>query len=358
MTIQSPPAKHQNNFNLIRIVAASLVLISHSFALSGLAEPLRDTLGVTWGSIAVDIFFVTSGYLVTGSILRGDHAWNFVTSRMLRIFPGLMVALLLTTLVSSIWFTTFTFTSFWSQWPTWRYLIKNSLLLFPQGLEWTLPGTLIGLPGDKGGGAALNGSLWTLPVEVKMYIYLLVGYLACRLLARKTSLTTTLHAFKPSLIVLCMVLLTTDLYLTSLEKHNLVVHMAAMFFTGGALSTLGIPFERTWRSATIALLVTVAAAHIGPDWFMPIYTLTLPWVVLSMAYAPTPILHRYNRLGDYSYGVYIYAFPVQQWSIYLHKRIGPWEMMAVCFPIVLVLAVLSWNLVEKRALAFKPQPPR
>jgi len=357
MSIKTIPQSHQNNFNLIRMVAASLVLVSHSFALTGLTEPLRNSLGVTWGSIAVDIFFVTSGYLVTASIVRGGNAKNFVISRSLRIFPGLVVAIFLTTLICSVWFTALSFSEFWSQWPTWRYLIRNSLLLLPQGIQWTLPETLIGVPWDKGGGGAVNGSIWTLPVEIKMYLYLLGGYITCRFFVSKRSYTsqTIVAVFRPACIVVSVVLLMADLYLTSLGKHSLVLHMAAMFFVGGAFNLLAIDFKRTWGIATFALIAVLLATLGGAAWFLPVYTLGLPCIVLSMAYAPTPLLHGYNRLGDYSYGVYIYAFPVQQWSAYLIKGIGPWEMMAVCFPCVLILAVLSWNLVEKRALALKPK---
>jgi len=357
MTTTSTLAKHHNNFNIIRMVAASLVLVSHSFALSGLAEPLRDSLGVTWGSIAVDVFFVTSGYLVTGSILRGGNVKYFLISRFLRIFPGLIVAVVLTTLVCSLWFTTYSFSEFWSQWPSWRYLIKNTLLLLPQGLQWTLPGTLIGIPGDKGSGAALNGSLWTLPVEVKMYLYLVAGYSICRLVANRANRDswTLFRLCRYVALTLSALLVGIDLYLTSRGNHVLVLHMATMFFAGSAFNAMDVNFKRLWPLATAMLIAVLLAAQVGSEWFMPIYILTLPWIVLSMAYAPTPLLYGYNRLGDYSYGVYIYAFPVQQWSAYLIKGIGPWEMTVVSLPIVLILAILSWNLVEKRALAFKPK---
>lgn len=86
-----------NNYNLIRFLAATLVLFTHSFALtfgSGTAEPLRNTLGITWGTIAVDVFFVTSGFLIASSFFQRNNVTAFVWARILRIYPALIVALL------------------------------------------------------------------------------------------------------------------------------------------------------------------------------------------------------------------------------------------------------------------------
>src|SRR5487761_1170379 len=88
-----------NNFNLLRFLAAFAVLISHSFSLAtGVsdAEPLRAAYGLTWGDIAVDVFFVTSGFLVTASLLKRRSATAFVWARVLRIFPALWLMLFLT----------------------------------------------------------------------------------------------------------------------------------------------------------------------------------------------------------------------------------------------------------------------
>jgi peptidoglycan/LPS O-acetylase OafA/YrhL len=355
MNKTSIAVSHQNNFNLIRMVAASLVLISHSYALCGFDEPLKARLGVTWGSIAVDIFFATSGYLVTASIIRGANAKNFVFNRVLRIFPGLIVAVLFTTIVCSIWFTTFPFLEFWSQWKTWRYLIKNMMLVWPQGLEWSLPQTLIGIPSDKGGGAALNGSLWTLPQELKMYTYLLAIYIGCSGLNRLFPLSKWGMSvfFIFTIYVVAAIALLADVYFTINGHHKLVLHMGAMFFAGSAAFVRKISFSRLWPFSLAAICVVVATAVISGHAFLPIYTLILPWSVLAIAYAPTSALHRYNQLGDFSYGMYIYAFPVQQWVAYLIKDIQPLQMMLICFPVVLALSMLSWKLVERRALAFK-----
>lgn len=92
---------HENNFNLLRALAAFLVLFSHSYALTGSSssEPLRMLLGMTFGSVAVDVFFVISGFLVCGSLLRRQSAIEFMKGRLLRIFPALLVMVGLTVLL-------------------------------------------------------------------------------------------------------------------------------------------------------------------------------------------------------------------------------------------------------------------
>lgn len=97
-----------NNYNLIRFLAAVLVLFTHSFALtygSGNAEPLRYSLGITWGTIAVDVFFVTSGFLIAGSFFKRGNLIAFGWARILRIYPALFVALLFCVFVVGLAFT-------------------------------------------------------------------------------------------------------------------------------------------------------------------------------------------------------------------------------------------------------------
>jgi peptidoglycan/LPS O-acetylase OafA/YrhL len=89
-----------NNFNLIRIFAAALVLYSHSFDLFGLTEPLGNLLGHTFGSVAVDVFFITSGLLIARSLYTRNNLPAFVKARVLRIYPALIVAVLFTDSIS------------------------------------------------------------------------------------------------------------------------------------------------------------------------------------------------------------------------------------------------------------------
>ena len=95
-----------NNYNFIRFMAAVAVLVTHSFVLATgrpNTEPLRARLGLTLGSVAVDIFFITSGFLVTASLLNRRSIIDFAWARLLRIFPALLIMLLLTVFVLGVW---------------------------------------------------------------------------------------------------------------------------------------------------------------------------------------------------------------------------------------------------------------
>ena len=105
--------------------------------------------------------------------------------------------------------------------------------------------------------------------------------------------------------------------------------------------------------AIVLLITIVCLALLDRRLFAVAYILGVAYVVLAAAYLPGGFLRRYNRLGDYSYGTYIYAFPVQQAVAYWWRGITPWEMTAVALPVTLLFAVLSWHLVEKKALALK-----
>ena len=116
-----------NNFNLLRFVAAFLVLISHSFPLatgSGTSEPLKTALGIEFGHIAVDVFFITSGFLITGSLIRSKSAYKYIAARALRIYPALLIAVLFTVFILGPLITQVTLAEYFSK-QTFIYFFKN-----------------------------------------------------------------------------------------------------------------------------------------------------------------------------------------------------------------------------------------
>ncbi len=164
-------AGRDNNFNLIRLLSATAVLFSHSFSLSTGApdaEPLVSLIGMTPASIAVDVFFLASGFLVTASLFRSESLVDYTLARVLRIFPGLLVMLALTVFVMGLALSTLSSQDYLLSAGVYRYFTKCATL----HITYHLPGVFADNPYK----AAVNGSLWTLPYEVRMYALLAGGW--------------------------------------------------------------------------------------------------------------------------------------------------------------------------------------
>jgi peptidoglycan/LPS O-acetylase OafA/YrhL len=338
-----------NNFNLLRFVAASLVLVSHSFALSTgspMAEPLRGALGLTWGIIAVHIFFVTSGFLVTASLISRKSLTSFAAARILRIYPGLWVALIVTVLVAGTCITTLSAADFFRNTETWKYLLNNGSIL-RQSYRWILPGVFENIPYRN----AVNGSLWTLPAEVKMYISLALVWLISRRLSGDA-----MQNFLRICLAFAVVGMVWNLAAIIIDvlpsKYDTFWYVGYMFFLGVALRLLQNRVPMSYRLASLMFLAILIATF-NKMTFGIVYSLCIAYLVMFLAFVPKGKIRNFNRFGDYSYGIYIYAFPVQQSIAHFWKGVSPYEMMASSFCVTLLLAIASWELVEKKALTFK-----
>lgn len=348
MKLSSFTRDRDNNFNLIRIVASLAVLITHSFALaigSGDAEPFRDSLGMTLGSIAVDVFFVTSGLLVTGSLLTRQSAVEFAWARLLRIFPALVVMVALTVLGLGSFFTSLQLVTYLTDSKPYAYFLKCSTLV--AGVAYDLPGVFEGNPY----GNAVNGSLWTMPYELSMYGLLLLGWVTVRI-----GKSFGLGLFKLTLVSAAaaagaILLLATPLHF---NVDMLFTRLFFMFFSGAAFYVLKDHIELSERAFFGCVLALVFSVMTGKlQLFFAFYVITIAYVLLYLAYIPSGHVRKFNLVGDYSYGVYIYAFPVQQSVAALMPGISVFVMVVISATVTLICAALSWHLLERRALGLK-----
>lgn len=339
-------AGHDNNFNLLRVLAAFAVLYSHSYALSdgvGASEPFRAMLDMSLGGIAVDIFFVISGFLVCGSLLRRQSVLDFLKGRFYRVFPALLVMVSLTVLLLGPLLTHASLTDYFSSKETIKYFYKNTTLL--GGVTYKLPGLFEGNPYPR----AVNGSLWTLPEELHMYGYLLAGWLVLGfgfLRGRRMSL------FRGLLLSVCAVAISWRLIeIARGGEGQETLRLLSMFFSGAAFQVFARHVPLDWRIFFGLLGGLMASAVVDSRLFAAVFVLALPYMVLFLAYMPSGPLRAYNHVGDYSYGVYLYAFPIQQALAALLPGIGLWSMVVLSSLATLLCALVSWHLVEKPALA-------
>lgn len=316
-----------NNLNLLRFAAASLVLLSHCWPLTEGTpenEPAMRLFGLELGRMAVWVFFALSGFLVASSWERRPNVRAFFLARARRIFPGLIVMLLGLVFILGPIVTTMSLPEYLTQRKTWSFLFFNALLF---ELRWDIPGVF-----DR---AALNGSLWTLPVEVRCYLALgLLGWAG----VLRQGIT-----YLAAAVVLAVLTFTGWLDLNQAP-------LAFSFLAGVSAWKWRERIALDGRLALALLLLALFLMHQRAPFSMAVLVVALAYGSPYLAYVPNGAVRAFNRIGDYSYGIYIYAFPVQVTVHQLWPGYGVADMFFVAMPITLVLAALSWTLVESPAL--------
>jgi peptidoglycan/LPS O-acetylase OafA/YrhL len=331
-----------NNFNLIRFVAASAVLLDHCYALVApeqSAAALLDIGALHIGRLAVDVFFIVSGFLVTRSVLRQPTLVDYAVARVLRLFPALLVATIfiafvLGPLVTAVfWHDYFTDPRTWLFVPLTASLITHSM---------TLPGVFETVPQA----GVIDPPLWTLRYEVMCYGALGVFALAGLFATRFRAAFTLAAVFGIYLFVT---------FATSWRDESTVIDSASRFvlgfFLGGGLYLFA---DKVRLDLRIALAVAaVAAATYGTGVYEAAFRLALAYALIWFALVSAGPIRRFNLLGDYSYGIYILCYPIQQSLVMLDPQIAPGSLLFFSFPAVLVLAILSWHFMEHPALRRK-----
>ncbi len=328
--------RRRDNFGLLRLGAATAVLVSHAFGLTGHDDPLRGVADQTLGDVAVAIFFAISGFLVAGSWFRDPNVVRFAGRRARRIWPGLAVAVLFTAYVVGPIFTRL---------PVDHYLTSDGTRSF---LSWLalvpshrLPGVFTSNPLDLA-----NASLWTLPVEVEAYA--LVALLGVAGVLRR-------RWFAWAAWLVCIELVVPfgsgDLA-SALGLWPREVYLFAVFLGGVVLYR-----ERD----RIPLRFGLAAALIGA-WLLsrgtalqvPMGAAGVPYACLCLAYRTRPLFVRFLDRVDLSYGIYLYAYPVEQGiRATLGSSATPAITIALALPVTALLASFSWRFVERPALSAK-----
>lgn len=334
-----------NNLNLIRMAAATGVLVSHAWPLSSgpdAVQPLVTLTEHSLGTLCVYIFFVISGFLIAQSFERSSTKTRFVNARVLRLVPGLFVSVAVVALLMGPIVTTLTVGDYFTDRSTWMSILRNTAMAWP---EYELPGVFMDNPHPT-----VQGSIWTLFHEALCYVgVFIVGVLG--LFARRALLTPLLFAW----IALAFVIAWRDIS---------VIHPRVEEFF-----PLSIPFVvgtllYVWREK-VQLTVFAVPVFIGLAALLkgtPAYELAFVWAVAYATfwagYVPKGSIRSYNQLGDYSYGMYIYAFPIQGLVVWLFGAMGPYENMAWSIPLTLVLSILSWHLIERPALSLRDRKKR
>lgn len=341
-TINDYVNDRKNNYDFIRFLAATLVIFSHAYPLtSHEGEFLLKLSNIQWsmGSMAVAIFFIISGFLVTQSFDRSSNLVKFIKARILRIFPGLIVAVLFGAFVIGPIVTTLPLKEYMTNSGTYNYL--KTIFLFP--MHWLLPGVFEHSSFDK----SINGSLWTIPFEILSYVVVaILGVIG-------------LLKNKKVVLLLFVLFMYIKKYLIMYVPDDFgLVYLPSFFdlfpfFSAGMVMYLyrdKIVLNKWY--AMISLLILIISLKFGG--FIDAFTIFGTYLIFYIAYNKKIKLNNFAKHGDLSFGIYIYAFPIQQTVTYLFGgKVSVLLNIVISLPIILVLAYLSWNLVEKQALKLK-----
>lgn len=333
-------ARKSDNFLLLRIIAALMVIYGHSFPLTRDIGASEIFLAHGWriysGDIAVDLFFVISGFMVSGSFLSRGSLGEYLTARLLRIVPAYAFILLACAFVIGPLLTTLSTSAYFSHPETLGYVAKN--LHFSSDMAWTLPGVF-----QDHRMATVNGALWTLPAEMRMYMLVAVMGVFGLLGNRVFGLVAVIALFVAGLL---------DPQL--LPVHTDWVRLGG-FFCLGIVAQL---YKDRIHIRHDAMLVLVALTYVSYN------THSYPWLLsLSISYFAFWFAYRtpvapLQKLGDPSYGIYLWGWPAQQLVIAMFPAVTPLVNFLLAAIIAVVMGYASWILIERPALSQKDRVHR
>lgn len=349
---------HRNNFDLIRLFAASQVMINHGLHHLGLLDTTLSTFSRVFNFLpGVPIFFFISGFLVSASYARSRTWRSYALNRSLRIFPALWLCTALAILV--VWLVGY---------------FDGRAVPGKEFIAWVLGQISVvqfynpGFMRDFGVGA-LNGSLWTISVELQFYVMVPILFL---LFPRKGWALWAVFA------VFVAINLVFAQYLLPVHKEHILLQLFSVTFAPWfAMFMLGHIAHRYWEVierlvtgqfltwlAIYAILVALgiwlenladiestntrlSGNRITILWFLP-----LSGLVLAAAFTKPTLAYRLTRDNDISYGIYIWHMPIINLWLYLAAP-KTWVALFTVFAIVSITAYLSWRIFEAPALKLK-----
>lgn len=337
--------QHKNNFDFLRLLFASLVIFTHSFALftgNPHDDPAFKLTHRILSDFAVCGFFILSGFLIRQSLDRSSSLKSFFKKRALRIVPGLWMAVLFTVFVIGIAATTLPLSQYITNKETWSYVLDN-MFLVPR--QKTLPGVF-----ENNIETAVNGSLWTLRYELLFYV--LLSLLA---FVPKSKIKVVTFAILAICLIGCFLINNQLLFAEGNSKVPGIFCSLGVYFSAGACLSLYVNFIKSKRKIilSVSALLFFASVFIFKNKLETLDMLTFATMLVSFGLCYFPPLNFSKYTGDFSYGTYIYAYPIQQALIALFHPANVWALMLPSFILSWLAGLLSWHLVEKQFLKRK-----
>ncbi|MEW7849309.1 acyltransferase [Massilia aurea] len=327
--------KRYNNFNLIRLLLALLVILGHS------PELIDGNRGREWltqfagtisiGEFAVDCFFLLSGFLITQSWDMQPHPWLFLKKRILRIYPAFIVASVISVFIVGP--LAATPAAYFASLDAVVFVRDLLLLRKPAASE-----VFAGMPYPL-----VNGAMWTIAREFACYLLILGMGVSGLLRRRHVLLAVTGFVF-------------AVLIWFKLHGDTVVGLRLASFFLSGACYYHyrdRVPYRGGIAAAAAIVLLVCMFSWRGAE----IGLATVGgYVLLYLAFKHSTLFSRFNRLPDVSYGVYLYGWPIQKLLLWYIPSLTPWSLFFLAAPAALLVGTVSWYLIEQPALRLKGAP--
>lgn len=334
-----------NNFDFLRILAALCITFTHSYnlILKKDDEPLMKLTNnhVDFSFIGLSIFFSISGYLITKSAVTSSSFKNYVWKRFLRIQPMLILISILSVFFIGPIFSSLSVQEYFLENATFTYF-RNVIPLF--GIQFTLPQVFTQNIADIG----VNGSLWTLIVEERLYLLLGLIFL--------------FKSYAKKIMFFLVIILNVIYVLHSIFfKQNLIEYLnntnvfyALIFLNAGFFFILGIDFFKYSKSILIFLgVIFLLVLSLFSTLEKSIQIILLPLIVIMIGHLRV-FTNKAGKYGDFTYGIYAFSFPVQQ--ILIVTKIvtdNPLHLFLLTLLIVIPIAIFTWHFMEKKMIALK-----
>lgn len=330
--VRTPAPSRENNFNLLRLVFAVLVLAAHSPEIidgNRSRELLTVAFGtISFGQLAVDGFFLLSGFLIMQSWHTQPDWRAFLSKRVLRIYPGFLVASVICAFVVGPLGAEPR--SYFADFDLGRFVSHALLLQIP-----AVPAVFQGQPYPD-----VNGAMWTISREFACYLLVLaMGAIgALRLRHFWLALTGAVFALLVALLLL---------------KRPMPDITLLSFFCSGACFYLYR--DKLVLRGWIALALTLVAAVCMFSWRASELALAIAgaYALMYVAHKRSPFWQKFNALPDVSYGVYLYGWPIQKLIFWYFPAVHPGTLFVAATGAALLMGLASWYAVEKPALRFK-----
>ena len=338
------PIRQANNFDLLRILFAWFVIVSHAYVLNGdgATDPLFELTQQTFlfSFIGVKGFFIISGYLIFKSMMVSTSIFEYLVKRVLRIFPALAVVLIIT-LVAVYFVYPTNLPPFFSNKEVYAYFLGNVILFKP---HFFISGIFSGLPSS-----AINGSLWTIEYEFFFYLFILFFFF---IRSQKKQLIIAL-----SVVVVLFLVVRLFFYDWTVQTHFFIpveplFDLGPYFLMGSLFSCFDFDSMPAKNVIAAFLFVTLAVSVYCKVGHTVVY-FTLPFLVIYVGKQTSKVATWVHAsIGDPSYGIYLYAFPLQQLLIYWYR---PSTLILFIASTIgaFIFGYLSWIFIEKKALALK-----